>query len=239
MARKTTPTFIVELPLGVIRADAREMGVRLELGRQLYNACLGEGLRRLERLREGPAWAQASAMPRMKARKPNKERAAAFAAARAAVHLRCDFSVRHPLQERGEVERRSCAHGCASGCARMSGHRATGFFSPGEVRLRPAWTAALQGQRATAALVARQECGFGHLLEPKHRVPRVGRVAAAGQAAPAAKGPLARTRLGAPHEVCPYPLAPRQRGTTLVRTAGTGRRLAAELSDGQRGDGGA
>ena len=84
MARATTPTFIVELPLSVIRADAREMGVRLELGRQLYNACLGEGLRRLERLREGPAWAQASAMPRMKARKPNKERATAFAAARAA-----------------------------------------------------------------------------------------------------------------------------------------------------------
>ena len=42
MARKTTPTFIVELPLSVTRADAREMGVRLELGRQLYNACLGD-----------------------------------------------------------------------------------------------------------------------------------------------------------------------------------------------------
>ena len=84
MARKTTPTFIVELPLSVARADAREMGVRLELGRQLYNACLGEGLRRLERMREGLGWAQASAMPRMKGRKPNKERAAAFAAARAA-----------------------------------------------------------------------------------------------------------------------------------------------------------
>ena len=39
MARKTTPTFIVEVPLSVTRADAREMGVRLELGRQLYNAC--------------------------------------------------------------------------------------------------------------------------------------------------------------------------------------------------------
>jgi putative transposase len=84
MARATTPTFIVELPLSVTRAEAREMDVRLELGRQLYNACLGEGLRRLARLREGPAWAQACAMPRMKDRKPNKERAAAFAAARAA-----------------------------------------------------------------------------------------------------------------------------------------------------------
>jgi putative transposase len=83
MARKTTPTFIVELPLSVARADAREMGVRLELGRQLYNACLGEGLRRLERMREQRTWAQACAMPRMKDRKPNKARAAAFAAARA------------------------------------------------------------------------------------------------------------------------------------------------------------
>ena len=51
--RKSTPTFIVELPLSVTRADAREMGVRLELARQLYNACPGEGLRRLERMREG------------------------------------------------------------------------------------------------------------------------------------------------------------------------------------------
>jgi hypothetical protein len=40
LAGKTTPTFIVELPLSVGRADAREMEVRLELGRQLYNACL-------------------------------------------------------------------------------------------------------------------------------------------------------------------------------------------------------
>jgi putative transposase len=84
MARATTPTFIVELPLTVTRPDAREMGVRLELGRQLYNACLGEGLRRLEHLREGPAWAQACAMPRRKDRKPNKERASAFTAARTA-----------------------------------------------------------------------------------------------------------------------------------------------------------
>src|ERR1700722_8856728 len=43
MARATTPTFIVELPLSATQADAREMGVRLELGRQLYNACLGDG----------------------------------------------------------------------------------------------------------------------------------------------------------------------------------------------------
>jgi len=84
MARATTPTFIVELPLSVTRADAREMSVRLEFGRQLYNACLGEGLRRLERMREGRTWAQACAMPRTKGHKPNKERAAAFAAARAA-----------------------------------------------------------------------------------------------------------------------------------------------------------
>ena len=84
MARETTPTFIVELPLSVAGADAREMEVRLELARQLYNACLGEGLRRFERLREGLAWARACAMPRMKDRKPNKERAAAFAAARTA-----------------------------------------------------------------------------------------------------------------------------------------------------------
>jgi putative transposase len=82
MARRSTPTFIVELPLVVSARDEREMLVRLELARQLSNACLGEALRRLDLMRESLAYERARAMPKMAGKKPNKERAAAFAALR-------------------------------------------------------------------------------------------------------------------------------------------------------------
>lgn len=82
MARRGTPTFIVELPLVVSARDEREMLVRLELARQVSNACLGEALRRLDLMRESRAYARARAMPKVLGKKPNKERAAAFAALR-------------------------------------------------------------------------------------------------------------------------------------------------------------
>lgn len=82
MARRSTPTFIVELPLVVHPRDEREMLVRMELARQLYNACLGEALRRLDALRQSKAYAAARALPRTVGSKPNKARTAAFAAAR-------------------------------------------------------------------------------------------------------------------------------------------------------------
>lgn len=82
MPRKSTPTFIVERPVVVSQRDEREMLVRLELGRQLSNACLGEALRRLDRMRESVAWSRARALPRTVGKKPNKERHAAFAAVR-------------------------------------------------------------------------------------------------------------------------------------------------------------
>lgn len=81
MARQTTPTFIVELPLAVSARDEGEMLIRLEIGRQLYNACLGEALRRLSRMRDSLAWQRASAL-RGPAHK--KARIAAFQLARAA-----------------------------------------------------------------------------------------------------------------------------------------------------------
>ena len=82
MPRRSTPTFIVELPLIVSARDEREMLVRLELARQLSNACLGEALRRLDLMRESLDYARARAMPKTAGKKPNKERAAAFAALR-------------------------------------------------------------------------------------------------------------------------------------------------------------
>ena len=82
MARRSTPTFIVERPLVVSARDEREMLVRLELARQLWNACLGEALRRLDKMRESSAYARACALPKTVGKKPNKERSAAFAALR-------------------------------------------------------------------------------------------------------------------------------------------------------------
>lgn len=89
-ARRRTPTFIIELPLVVSARDEREMLVRLELARQLYNACLGEALRRLDLMRESLAYARARAMPKMVGKKPNKERTAAFAALRHQYGFTCD-----------------------------------------------------------------------------------------------------------------------------------------------------
>ena len=82
MARRGTHTFIVERPLVVSARDEREMLVRLELARQLSNACLGEAIRRLDLMRESLDYARARAMPKTTGKKPNKERAAVFAALR-------------------------------------------------------------------------------------------------------------------------------------------------------------
>ncbi len=78
MARKGTPTFIVDLSLIVSKRDEREMLVRLELARQLSNACLGEALKRLDMMRESLAWVRARAMPKMVGKKPNKTRSTEF-----------------------------------------------------------------------------------------------------------------------------------------------------------------
>ena len=82
MSRKGTATFIVERPLVVSACDEREMLVRLELARQLSNACLGEALRRLDLMRESLAYARAREMPKTVGKKSNKQRAAVFQALR-------------------------------------------------------------------------------------------------------------------------------------------------------------
>lgn len=79
MAKKTTPSFILELPVKVSPQDERELDVRLNAARQLYNACLGEALRRLALAHQSRLWT--------KARKATdkKDRAKAFRWARQAV----------------------------------------------------------------------------------------------------------------------------------------------------------
>src|SRR5215831_15154924 len=63
-ARKKTPTFHLELPLQVRSAQARRLRAHLEAARQLYNAVLSEGQRRLRRMRADPGGPAARAIPR-------------------------------------------------------------------------------------------------------------------------------------------------------------------------------
>ncbi len=79
--RQKTPSFIAEFPLIVTAADARDLSIRLNAARHIYNAALGEALRRLDRMRGTADWAAASALPKGEPRSPaRKARAEAFKA---------------------------------------------------------------------------------------------------------------------------------------------------------------
>ena len=76
--RKQTPTFLLELPLRVTAGQAKRVRAHLEAARQLYNAVLSEGQRRLRRMRADPDWQAARAIPRLQ----KQERKRAFGALR-------------------------------------------------------------------------------------------------------------------------------------------------------------
>ena len=62
--RETTPSFIVELPLRASTEDGRSLGVRLRAWNDLYNATLGDLLRRLDLMRERKQWKRLRDLPR-------------------------------------------------------------------------------------------------------------------------------------------------------------------------------
>jgi len=62
--RRTTPTFLLELPLQVTESQAKRIRAHLEAGRACYNAVLSEGNQRLRQMRADPAWQAARAIPR-------------------------------------------------------------------------------------------------------------------------------------------------------------------------------
>lgn len=62
-------SFIYELPLESTPSDERILNIRFESGRLLYNACLGEGLRRLDLMRERKLWQKARKTINKKERK--------------------------------------------------------------------------------------------------------------------------------------------------------------------------
>lgn len=76
--RSKTPSFILELPLHTNPAQESTILVRLDTGRQLYNACLGEVLNRLDLVRQSKEFQEIMKLPKTKDSEPNKERTEAF-----------------------------------------------------------------------------------------------------------------------------------------------------------------
>jgi len=89
MGKAKTPSFVTELPLKVGPAQERALLVRLDCARQVYNACLGESLKRLKLLRESKAYRAARWLSKGPKGSPQAEaRSRAFRRARAAVGFR-------------------------------------------------------------------------------------------------------------------------------------------------------
>src|SRR5262245_47243578 len=80
---KTTPTFLLELPLQVNSQQAKHLRGHFEAARHLYHALLGEAMKRVRRLRAESRWQQARLIPRSD--KP--ARTAVFAALQKRVRL--------------------------------------------------------------------------------------------------------------------------------------------------------
>ncbi len=78
MARSTTSSFITEIQLIVDSKQEAELLSRFQAGRQLYNACLNEAMKRLELVRNSELYKTA----RKISRTHKKERSEAFKKAR-------------------------------------------------------------------------------------------------------------------------------------------------------------
>src|SRR5262245_22809952 len=81
--QKTTPTFLLELPLQVNSQQARRLRGHFEAARHLYNALLGEAMKRVRRMRADVRWQEARLIPRS----DKQARTAAFAALQKRVRL--------------------------------------------------------------------------------------------------------------------------------------------------------
>jgi hypothetical protein len=63
MKKSKTPTFLLELPLAVDAGQASRLRAHFEAARCLYNALLGEVMKRLRAMRTDPAWQEARSIP--------------------------------------------------------------------------------------------------------------------------------------------------------------------------------
>ena len=83
---KRSPSFITEIALEVSPSQEKQLLTRLDVARQVYNACLGESLKRLSLLRQSKAYQAARRLPRGKqGSRQAKARSRAFRQANAAV----------------------------------------------------------------------------------------------------------------------------------------------------------
>src|SRR5215813_7512325 len=73
---KTTPTFLLELPLQVNSQQAKHLRGHFEAARHLYHALLGEAVKRVRQMRADGRWRAARLIPRS----DKQARTAAFAA---------------------------------------------------------------------------------------------------------------------------------------------------------------
>ena len=92
MPRKTTPSFITELPLIVTSQDEKELKARFNAGMRLLNACLNEADIRMKLVRNSQTFKQALKLTKIVQKKDgnpvaNPERVKAFAQARAAARF--------------------------------------------------------------------------------------------------------------------------------------------------------
>ena len=81
MGKSKTPSFIVELPLVTNSEQKHILNSRFEAGRQAYNACLGEALKRRDQMLRSKMYRSALAMPH-KTKEETKARSDAFKEAR-------------------------------------------------------------------------------------------------------------------------------------------------------------
>lgn len=89
MAKAKTESFVTEIPLRASSSEEKCVLARLEVARQVYNACLGEALRRFRLLHQSKAYQAARKMPRgPKGSKQGQARARAFRKANTAVSFR-------------------------------------------------------------------------------------------------------------------------------------------------------
>lgn len=81
MGRSKTNNFTVELPLWASSKQIKKALARFEAGRQIYNACLGEALKRRDQMLRSKMYRTAQAMPR-NTREEIRTRVEAFSKAR-------------------------------------------------------------------------------------------------------------------------------------------------------------
>ena len=81
MLRKSSPTFITEIPLMATSSEEKVLLSRLEASRQLYNAVLGESVRRVKLIQQSRLFAYARTLPRTIKGQSNRDRQQAFRAA--------------------------------------------------------------------------------------------------------------------------------------------------------------